>query len=82
MGTVAQRIDIDASANSTTNALVFEADIGMQRSGLFRLSLFFDGAAVATLAGEAPIFLTVLPGPPVATASQVYFNGVVFTRCT
>jgi len=76
VGTIAETLEIDASANSTLNTLVYASEVATRRSGMFRLSLLYADVPVATLAGEAPIFLTVLPGPPVATESSVAFQGL------
>lgn len=80
VGTIAETVDIDASTNSTNNTLVYVSDVATERSGVFRLSLLYADAPVATLAGEAPIFLTVLPGPPLASASSVAFQGLWHTN--
>ena len=57
--------------DTTTGALKYHVALNVTRAGIYRATPLIGSAPAATFDAEAPVILTIEPGPPAAAASRV-----------
>lgn len=61
----------EAVQDAATGELKYRVALNVTRAGLYRVSPLIGGAPAATFDAEAPVILTIVPGPAAAAASRV-----------
>lgn len=69
-GTLVRRMPLQPYANASTGYLEYVLPLNVTRAARYRVSFLLADAAAATQGAEAPLLLTVIPGPPIAATSS------------